>query len=240
MFQDFGFLVDQFSHIFTALGSEQAFFAWFSQFAYHPNLVYLIIIIFMLASSFGLPIPEEITLLSTGLVAFMGKHPDLYPPPYPGAIPVDVTTAAYVAFFSVFGSDLLVFSLGKYFGVKITKKEFFKKFISEESMVKINGLAHKYSYWVCGIFRFTPGLRFPGHLSCGMTGISYTKFIIIDGLAALFSVPTQILLVAHYGEHIISYVKKFNLFIAVTVAIIIIWFAVKKWMQYRQEKKLNS
>lgn len=230
-------LTEFFSH-FSFLTSETAFFAWFSQFAYQPNLVYGIVALFMLLSSFGLPFPEEITLLSTGLVTFMATHPDQYPPPFPNAPHVDMMTASIVAFISVFGSDLLVFSLGKYFGKKMTKTKLFAKFVSPDAFEKINVLARKYTYWVCGIFRFTPGLRFPGHLSCGMIGIPYWKFILIDGLAALFSVPTQIVLVATYGETIIKYVKRFNAFIAIVVGLLIVIFAVRKYLQYKKEKNL--
>lgn len=231
------------SHLFSSLsflGSEAAFFAWFGQFAYQPHLVYLFIFLFMLASSFGLPIPEEITLISTGLVTFMANHPDKYPAPFEGAPHVEVWTAAYVAFFSVLFSDILVFSIGKYFGPKVTSSRFMQKFISAESMDKIHKLAQKYSYWVCGIFRFTPGLRFPGHLSCGMSGISYSKFIVIDGIAALISVPTQIFLVAHYGEDIIAQVKRFNLAIGIIVFIILVVFITKKIIHHRRNKKIQN
>ncbi|MFZ4714284.1 MAG: DedA family protein [Bacteriovoracaceae bacterium] len=229
-----------FTHLISSLSfltSEQAFFEWFGQFAYQPNLVYLFVIVFMLASSFGLPIPEEVTLISTGLVTFMARHPEKYPPPFPGAPHVDLMTAANVAFFAVFFSDILVFSIGKFFGPRVTSSKFMQRFISPESMGKINGLAHKYSYWVCGIFRFTPGLRFPGHISCGMSGISYSKFLLIDGLAALISVPTQIFLVAHYGEDIIKQVKRFNAAIGIVVGVILIVFVTKKIIQHRRHKK---
>lgn len=218
------------------LTSEQAFFAWFGQFAYQPMLVYLIIILFMLASSFGLPIPEEVTLISTGLVTFMARNPGKYPPPYEGAPHVDLFVACNVAFFAVFLSDTLVFSIGKYFGKTVTKKPLFKKFVSDVAFAKIKHLSQKYSYWVCGIFRFTPGLRFPGHLSCGMTGISWTKFLVIDGLAALISVPTQIMLVAYYGEDIIKQVKRFNAAIGIIVGLIIVVFIIRKVIHHRREK----
>jgi len=233
-------LSQAFTHLLSPLSfltSEHAFFEWFSQFAYQPHLVYLFVVLFMLASSFGLPIPEEITLISTGLVTYMAKHPDKYPPPFPGAPHVDMFTAANVAFFAVFFSDILVFSLGKFFGRRVTNSRFMQRFISPDSMGKIHALAQKYSYWVCGIFRFTPGLRFPGHLSCGMSGISYSKFLLIDGIAALVSVPTQIFLVAHYGEDIIKQVKRFNAAIGIIVAIILIVFITRKIIQHRRMKK---
>ena len=72
----------------------------FSKFAYEPWLVYSAIWGFMLASAFGLPIPEEVVLISAGLVGYMALHPDKYPP-HSGAssaTPVDVYVLAAVAF----------------------------------------------------------------------------------------------------------------------------------------------
>jgi membrane protein DedA with SNARE-associated domain len=70
-----------------------------------------------------------------------------------------------------------------------------------------------------------------------MSGISYSKFLVIDGLAALVSVPTQIFLVAHYGEDIIKQVKRFNAAIGIIVAIILIVFVTRKIIQHRRMKK---
>jgi len=87
----------------------------------------------------------------------------------------------------------------------------------------------KYGTWCCGIFRFTPGLRFPGHLWCGMLGIPAWKFALIDGAAALFSVPTQVYLVGTYGKHIIEFLQKAKYFTIVVVVIaFVVWFVHKK------------
>ena len=64
--------------------SEDQLLLWFSQYAHSPMLVYSIVVGLMIASSFGLPVPEEITLVSVGLVAYMGSRPDLFPPPTKG------------------------------------------------------------------------------------------------------------------------------------------------------------
>ena len=154
----------------------------------------------MLASSFGLPIPEELVLVTAGLVAHIATDQVAHPPPYPEAVGVNVLTLAVVCFFAVFLSDLLVFLIGKYFGVKIIKSEFFLRRVDGDIFQKVNKWFKKFGAFACGIFRFTPGLRFFGHMSCGLLGIPLSKFILIDGLAILISVPTQVYLVATYGN----------------------------------------
>lgn len=211
--------------------------AFFSEYAYQPNLVYVFIIAFMTASSFGLPIPEEMTLVSAGLVAYMARHPDLFPPPYPGAEGVNLFFLTALCFFAVLGSDVLIYSLGRVFGRKIIRTELFNRTVGEKRFGKINKAFQKYSYWACGLFRFTPGVRFPGHMTCGLMGIPLWKFILVDGLAALVSVPTQVLLVAFYGELILAKIKEFKFILLILIAGIISLWLLKRLYFFIQKRR---
>ncbi len=212
--------------------NEVSLLAFFSQYAYQPAMVYGFIIIFMFASSFGLPIPEEITLISAGLVAFMAKNPNLYPPPYPGAEGVNTITLCVVSFLAVFCSDTLVYFIGKYFGSRIIKMKFFQKQVAGNGFTRINNWFQKYGGWACGIFRFTPGLRFPGHLSCGFLGIPLWKFVLIDGLAALLSVPTQVYFVSTYGKEILENLNRFKFYlISILAVLFVIWLIRRVYLK---------
>ena len=208
--------------------SEAGLFQFFTQFAYEPDKVYLFICCFMLAASFGLPIPEELTLISAGLVAYAAQHPDLFPPPYPGAQGVNTITLCIVSFLAVFCSDLVVYLIGKIFGGRIIKTNFFQKRVAGSVFDKINSWFQKYGGWACGIFRFTPGLRFPGHLSCGLLGIPLWKFCAIDGLAALVSAPTQVYFVATYGGTVLKHFKEFKLVLLSILGVALIVWLVRK------------
>ncbi len=99
--------------------SPEGLLTFFTAYAYEPYLVYSFIIIFMFASSFGFPVPEELVLISSGLIAYLANNPTLYPPPYEGARGVDVNTLMVVCFLSVLLSDFHVYLIGKYVGNKI-------------------------------------------------------------------------------------------------------------------------
>lgn len=208
--------------------TEAGLLNFFAPFAYQPTQVYLFVVFFMTASSFGLPIPEEVTLITVGLVANMAQHPEIYPPPYPGAPGISTFTLCVVCFLAVFLSDVLVFLIGKFFGAKIIKSKFFQKQFAGSGFDRINGWFQKYGGWACGIFRFTPGVRFPGHLSCGFLGIPIWKFMAIDGLAALVSVPTQVYFIATHGRVVLGYLKEFKSYILIAAAIAFTFWLVKK------------
>lgn len=201
--------------------------AFLLQFAYEPMTVYCLIVLLLTASSFGLPFPEEIVLLSAGLLAHIGSNPHLYPPPTPGAVGVSIPITAVVCFFAVFLSDLLVFWLGKRFGSRMLQHHWARKIISPKGFKKIEEWTIKFGPLACGVFRFTPALRFPGHFACGATGIKYSTFILVDGTAALLTVPTQVLLMAYFGEQVLGFLKDIKLAIIVGLIVVALVLLIK-------------
>ncbi len=224
-------------------GFEHQIVSWLSGFAYHPLELYGLIFLFMMMSGFGLPIPEEIVLVSSGLIAYAGSRPDLYPPPYANAAVVQAYPLAAVCLASVFFSDMLVFMLGRKFGSRIAKSPRFGKYVDPRQNPKLGELRRKYGAWACGIFRFTPGIRFPGHLSCGIMRIPYWKFSLIDGGAALLSVPTQVILVATYGEVMLGYLKQFKIVLFTLLAIggtAYLGYRLFRWMNSMAPKPIRE
>ncbi|WP_253721011.1 DedA family protein [Bdellovibrio bacteriovorus] len=215
--------------------ANEPIFQWMSQFAYQPGTVYAALIGMMMLSAVGFPLPEEVTLISVGILAFMGAHPQHFPPPYEGAPVVSVHTASIIAFTAVVGADFIIYLIGRVFGRKLLYHPRVRKFFPEHMMKRVEEWTHKYGAYACGIFRFTPGLRFPGHLACGMLRYPAWKFLVIDGVAALISVPTQIYLLAHYGEPILKYLRQFKLVVFALIGLLIVYFLVKKlrdkWLQ---------
>lgn len=177
--------------------------------AHSPFLVFSLLFVIMYLSSFGLPLPEEITLLTLGFLVWLSNNPD----PVTGVMSpnnINIHAAAWLAFVAVLSSDLLVFELGRRFGSRILSLPVLNKLAQPALLAKVNAWMERWGFWAAGVFRFTPGIRFPGHLSCGMLGVSRTKFLLVDGFAALVSVPTQVYLVGFYGKEIIELIRKYQ------------------------------
>lgn len=219
---------------------EHQIFQFLSQYAHQPWLVYTSVVAIVFASSFGFPVPEEVTIVSLGLIAFIGNNPELFPSDQPlTGEPINVHTAAWLCFAAVFVSDFIVYSLGRVYGARFIQTRFFRRFIGEDRMNKVFAISQKYGSIAAGAFRFTPGLRFPGHFSCGMLGVRPIHFIAIDGLAALISVPTQVYLIYNFGDTILENLKRFKTFllIALIFAVIsyLLWTKVFKKMRTSQQ-----
>ena len=192
--------------------------------AYDPFLFYGLIILLMTLATFGFPVSEEIVIISASLAMYMGAHPELYPPPVDsaGLIPVSALGTASVCFLSVFLSDVFVYAIGFIFRDKIINNPIFKKLVPEKRKKRIDLWMHKYGYFASGMFRFTPGLRFFGYLTCGAARIPIHKFIIINGSTALLVVPSQVLVIAFYGEKIIAHIEQLALIMGFIVSATII------------------
>lgn len=208
---------------------EEFIRSYFASYVYHPYMIYGGILAFMMASGFGLPIPEEVILVSAGFIGYLALNPDLnhYPPPYVGAPTVNVYVLAAVALASVMAADFLIYSLGKRFGPRFFRTRFFSRLMTPERMSRAQAWVKKYGYFTVFIFRFTPGVRFPGHLMCGAMGLSPYKFVGVDGFAAMISVPTQVLLVSFYGETIMHYLKEFKLIVFGIIVVVGLYFLLR-------------
>lgn len=204
-------------------------------YAYQPEFVYLLVFGMMVASGFGFPLPEEVTIVSVGLLTYMGAHPELFPPPEVGARPLGGYEAAAVTLASVIFADCLVFMIGRIFGRRLMEIKRFKALFGDKVMGRINRFTTKYGEYAAFIFRFTPGIRFPAHIAMGMSNLPMWKFVAIDGFAALISVPSQILLIHHYGEQILTLLQKFKMVIlALAAAALLIWVVRKIWGRIMQ------
>ena len=218
------------------------------QYTYQPEMVYLLVVVIMCLASFGLPIPEEFVIITTSLLAYMALNPLDYPPPEVGARGVNVYVLMVVCFCAVFLSDLLVFQIGRRVGRGVENRKWFQKVISPKAFKRVKFWTQKYGSAAAGIFRFLPGLRFPGHMACGALGIPAWKFVAVDGAVVLVTIPTQVYLIANYGEVILDFFSRYKyvlVVLSVTVVGYIIWTVytnveyVAHRKKMRAEKKFN-
>lgn len=218
------------------MGFEDQISQWFLQIAYQPNLVYLLVASLMFASAFGLPLPEEVTIISSSLAAYMANNPDEYPPPTPDAVGVNAYVLAAVCFLTVFLSDYLIFWLGIYSEKRINQHPRWKKYLNGKPFLRGKKWINEYGILSPLIFRFTPGLRFPGHLMCGAMGIPRMRFIVIVGLAALITIPTQVLLISIYGNVVLAILDKIKYVVIFGGLGALLFYLAYKWQKNRSLK----
>ena len=150
---------------------------------------YLAVLFVLIICGFGVPIPEDITLVSGGIIA--GMYPEQ----------VNVHIMLVVSMFGVLFGDSTMYWLGRIYGARILRVRFIRKFLTVQRLRMVRDKFDQYGNRVLFVARFLPGLRAPIYMVSGVTRrVSYLRFVLLDFLAAIISVPIWVYL-GYYGAH---------------------------------------
>jgi membrane protein DedA with SNARE-associated domain len=135
----------------------------------------------LIACGFGLPIPEDISLVAGGIIS--GLHF------------TQLHTMFVVGMAGVLIGDGIVFAIGRLFGERVFSLPYIRRLMTPERFALVQSKFTKYGNWVLFAARFMSGLRTPIFLTAGASGkVSFVRFFVLDGGAALISVPVWIYL----------------------------------------------
>ncbi len=182
-------------------------------------------------ASVGFPIPEDIALVAGGIACFTGD--------------AELWLMIPVAMFAVLSGDLFIFYLGKRWASNLLEHRMTRRLASPERVAQLKVKFHEHQIKTIFVGRFLPGIRALVFLTAGAMKISVWKFLIVNGCAALISVPVFVLLGYVFGH---SYyrvksqyreVEHFIVFGLLGVAIIwVLWLAYSRKARARETARL--
>ena len=182
---------------------------------------YIVILGVLLACGFGLPMPEDITLVVAGILAAR----DI----------IDFKTTVALCMLGVLLGDGIIFGLGSRYGTKLRTTKFFSLILPERRDAAVKAVFEKYGDKVIFMARFMPGLRTPLFFAAGSYHISAWKFLALDGLAAVISVPLWVYVGFLFGANLVELEKvvrkaQFGIYagLAVLVLLFVGAYLVKK------------
>lgn len=199
-------------------------------FIYLTNLssgvAYLIIFGILVACGLGFPLPEDMPLIAAGYLSWDGT--------------MDIIPALLVTIVGVLIGDTILFFLGAKLGIKFLEREKIQTLFKPEKIRRTQAYFRKYGDKIVFFARFVAGFRAAAFFMSGAMKMPYKRFIILDGLAALISVPIWVGIgyaLGHYlGDEISSILKSmkhlktgFTILIATITAIIVI----RSYWKYR-------
>lgn len=148
---------------------------------------YFAVFFVLLICGFGVPIPEDITLVAGGIISGLGY--------------THVHTMFAVGMLGVLVGDATMFMIGRHYGPRVMQVRLVSRFLTQERFELVQEKFARYGNWVLFVARFLPGLRSPIFLSAGMSGsVPFWRFLIMDGLAAVISVPVWVYL-GYFGAN---------------------------------------
>ena len=197
---------------------------FFQQFGYAAVFFVLVI------CGFGIPIPEDVTLVAGGVISGLGY--------------TNVHIMFLVGMAGVLMGDGLMFVLGRIYGTQILRFRPIAKLMPPKRYAQVQQQFDKHGNRVLFVARFIPGLRSPIFLTAGMSGkVSFWQWLIMDGLAALISVPIWIYLGDFGAENRDWLMHKIHQFqngfmgLVVILTLWLIWFWWRKRQNLLERKK---
>ena len=134
---------------------------------------YFVLFGLLFACGLGLPLPEDIPLIVAGALISQGKMHLLF--------------AAIAAWCGIIGGDIMLYNLGKKFGLEITKLPFVGKHLTEKRIKRVEKMFEDYGVGVVAVGRLFAGVRGAMVVAAGAIRFNFITFLIADGLAAIVS-----------------------------------------------------
>jgi membrane protein DedA with SNARE-associated domain len=126
----------------------------------------------------GLPLPEEVTLLASGLAV--------------GWKEADFLLATLACMAGILVGDSITFALGRYLGRPFLASRPMRLLLSPRRQKKVHRLFAKHGTKAVFFARFFAGIRVGVYAYAGQHGMAWSRFVFLDSIGALVSCPTSI------------------------------------------------
>jgi membrane protein DedA with SNARE-associated domain len=191
----------------------------------------------LLLCGFGLPIPEDIILVTGGVLAWLASE----------SAPADLHSTLHATEFwamvsvgmaGILAGDSVIFWAGRLYGAKLAEHPLLRRVVTAEKLAKVHELMRRRGNLVVVVARYLPGLRAPTYFTAGHAKLPYWEFLLFDGLAALVSAPAWVFLGYYFGSDIELAARKaaqFGHYILAAVLVVVIPMAIRWWLRGRQQ-----
>ena len=151
----------------------------------------------LILTPFGLPIPEEMSLLTAGVLVGNG-HAEFW-------------TGWILGFLGVTLGDVISWFFGRTLGLE--PKGFVSKLIGPKQIYDIEKFYRRWGDWTIVFARQIPGMRFPAFFFAGASAVPLSRFYLIDALAALITVNVFYSLGIYFADDVNNIESIINLFV---------------------------
>ncbi len=153
---------------------------WFISFAAEPWQRYAILCLLLVAAGFGLPVPEEVTLLLGGYTAGQGH--------------LNLPLLIFVLIIAVSATDWIAYLFGRRYGHHVSRMPVMKLLLSPKRLARAEAAFAKHGGKTVFFARFIPGFRTTVFFTAGTFKVPMWKFIAFDISGACVNVPIMTIL----------------------------------------------
>lgn len=191
--------------------------------------LYIALLVLLLFTGVGNPIPEDLVLITGGYFAFTGTL-QLWP-------------ALLICFVGVVLGDSLLYWLGRHYGQKIITHRRLVRLLPIDRVDRIRGNFQKWGHWSILLARFLVGLRSATFLVSGVMHVRFRTFLFFDLVGAAVSVPLFVGLGFIFGNNLQGLqrdVRHFGHWAMAAAIVVIIAWVCWLWWQLRKESRAEA
>ncbi len=144
----------------------------------------------LLLCGLGLPLPEEVTLIASGLAVGLGT--------------ANFWLASLCCVAGILAGDAFIFAMGRYHGRRFLASRLMRGILTERRQDRIHRLFARHGRKAVFFARFLAGVRIGVYAYAGQHGMGWLRFLLLDLLGALISGPTSIWLGAFALRHLVD------------------------------------
>ncbi len=190
----------------------------------------------LLLCGFGFPMPEDVVLVTGGVLAWMASPVETLTF---GAMVRDpgLHSMALVGLAGILAGDSVIYWVGRRLGVRVAEFKLLRRLVPPAKLERVEKLLRRRGPVVVMIARFLPGLRAPTYFTVGHSRLPYWRFLLFDGLAALVSAPLWVCLGFWFGDDLGRAAKeaaRFGHFILMGVGVLLLVLGVRWWLRRRR------
>jgi membrane protein DedA with SNARE-associated domain len=196
---------------------------------------YVFVFLVLLMCGFGLPMPEDVILVTGGVLAWLAS-------PLDSVTLVGMATdpglekMAAVGLAGILAGDSVIYWMGRKLGARVAEFRLLRRLVPPEKLEEVEKRLRRRGKVVVVIARYLPGLRAPTYFAVGHSRLPYWEFLLFDGLAALVSAPLWVCLGFWFGDDIERAAReasRFGHYILLALGVVLLALAFR-WVQRRR------
>ncbi|MBI4041746.1 MAG: DedA family protein [Deltaproteobacteria bacterium] len=177
---------------------------------YFPYIgIWLLIIL----GGFGLPFPEDLSLILAGQLSFSEK--------------LNLPLMMVVCFSAIMPTDYLLFYIGQRYGRAVWRIKIFRRFMTPQRRIRVRDHFKNHGNKVVFVARFIGGFRTPVFITAGILKMPAWKFLAMDAFAALISIPLFVLSAFYLGQTFAQELQvvahKMTWFLMLVMSLFFVW-----------------
>lgn len=188
--------------------------------SYIGRFMHLGVVLLLVLCGLGLPVPEDLILVLAGATAAAAGRELL---PMVGA-----------AFVGVYLGDLLTFSIGRRWGQSIASTAPFAWMFTERRLRRARAYFRRYGDRTIFLARFVTGFRALVFLLAGSMGVPPRRFMGINLLGALITVPLEVSLGYLFASRLPGLIRLVRGVDLLAAAAVLLALALWLWRRWRR------